>query len=85
MIDAKLKELEKMNNFSPDYLNMLDTIEVSKPIELEEIGSTLTGKNNKKFNPKKYEENERKKQMEDKLPKGKCHSATLVDIISVSF
>merc|ERR1712130_37246 len=84
-IDAKLKELERKNAFSPDYLDMLEDVDVKKPVELDEIDSALT--------QHRYSARKRFSARDDNfvgeevgegstLPKGKCLPGTLADIIS---
>ena len=56
-----------------NYLEMLDSVHISKPIELKEIDYAIQDQENKK----------EKKIHKEKMPKGKCTPSDLVDIITV--
>lgn len=83
-IDRKLKELEERNSFPPDYINMLDSVEVNKPRELDEIGSTLNQPMEDRYSPSKYKKSLSYEGDETKnpIPKGKCDPGVLADMIT---
>ena len=85
-IDKKLKELEQQNSFSPDYLNMLNSHDVHKPKELDEIGSALDAQYAKKnpSNTTPLEMRAKKSEEPEKIPRGRCEPYILADIITVS-
>ena len=83
-IDKKLKELEKQNAFAPDYISMLDNVDVKKPVELDEIGSTLNRPAGERYKPRTNTTAPvGKVETKIDIPRGKCDPGTLADIITV--
>lgn len=64
---------------------MLDSVEVNKPRELDEIGSTLNQPMEDRYSPSKYKKSLSYEGDETKnpIPKGKCDPGVLADMITV--
>ena len=83
-IDAKLAELEKKSNFAHDYMDMLDSVQISKPKELTEIDYAFRNKDQLQRPTDPVIEQRKRFEMEGTVPRGKCRPNDLVDIIVVS-
>ena len=83
-IDAKLAELEKKSNFAHDYMDMLDSVQISKPKELTEIDYAFRNKDQLQRPTDPVIEQRKRFELEGTVPRGKCRPNDLVDIIVVS-